>query len=159
MLERASVTTAQAHTCISPLGRRISMEWCKWWMQQQCGQQQHGHLFGVLLMVHVLAAVLVRAIREGSEAAERSLCGLVRVGQQCSRRVILVSCSGSCARLPKAFSTLGGLIRTYVTRHTRTCALAVAVCPLRLARCRDRSRSSIVCDNAPRNGDLHMCTV
>ena len=84
MLERASVTTAQAHTCISPLGRRISMEWCKWWMQQQCGQQQHGHLFGVLVVVRVAAAVLVRAIWEGSEAAERSLCGLVRVGQQCS---------------------------------------------------------------------------
>ena len=38
MLERASVTTAQAHTCISPLGRRISLEWCMWWLQQQCGQ-------------------------------------------------------------------------------------------------------------------------
>ena len=32
MLERASVTTAQAHTCISPLGRRISLEWCVWYL-------------------------------------------------------------------------------------------------------------------------------
>ena len=72
MLERASVTTAQAHTCISPLGRRISMEWCKWWMQQQCGQQQRGQLFGVLVVVRVVAAVRVGAIGEGSEAAERS---------------------------------------------------------------------------------------
>ena len=79
MLERASVTSAQAHTCISLLGRRISMEWCMWWLQQQCGQQQRGQLFGVLVVVRVVAAVLVRAIGEGSEAAERSFCGLVRV--------------------------------------------------------------------------------
>ena len=70
-LERASVTTAQAHTCISPLGRRISLEWCNWWLQQQCGQQQRGQLFSVIVMVRVVAAVLVRAIGCGSEAAER----------------------------------------------------------------------------------------
>ena len=34
MLEPASVTTAEAHTCIAPLGRRISLEWCIWWLQQ-----------------------------------------------------------------------------------------------------------------------------
>ena len=72
MLERASVTTARAHTCISPLGGRISLEWWMWWLRQQCGQQQHAQLFGVLMVVCVLAAVLVRAIGEGSEAAERS---------------------------------------------------------------------------------------
>ena len=71
MLERASVTTAQAHTCISPLGRRISLEWCKWWLQQQCGQQQRGQLFSVVVVVRVVAAVLVRAIGRASEAAER----------------------------------------------------------------------------------------
>ena len=70
-LERASVTTAQAHTCISPLGRRISLEWCKWWLQQHGGQQQHGQLFGVLVVVRVAAAVLERAIGRASEAAER----------------------------------------------------------------------------------------
>ena len=59
-LERTSVTTAQAHTCISPLGRRISMEWCMWWLQQHGGQQQHGQLFGVIVVVRVVAAVLVR---------------------------------------------------------------------------------------------------
>ena len=91
MLEPASVTTAQAQTCISRLGRRISLVWWMWWLQQQCGQQQRGQLFGVLLMVRVVAAVLVRAIREGSEAVERSICGLVHVGELCSRRVILAS--------------------------------------------------------------------
>ena len=70
-LERTSVTTAQAHTCISPLGRRISLEWCNWWLQQQCGQQQRGQLFSVIVVVRVVAAVLVRAIGRASEAAER----------------------------------------------------------------------------------------
>ena len=61
MLEPASVTTAQALTCISPLRRRISMEWWMWWLQQHGGQQQLGQLFGVLVVVYVVAAVLVRA--------------------------------------------------------------------------------------------------
>ena len=61
MLERASVTTAQAHTCISPLGRRISMEWCIWWLQQHGGQQQRGQLYLVLVVARLVAAVLVRA--------------------------------------------------------------------------------------------------
>ena len=85
MLEPASVTTAQAQTCISRLGRRISLVWWMWWLQQQCGQQQCGQLFGVLLMVRVVAAVLVCAIREGSDqSAERSICGLVHVGKLCT---------------------------------------------------------------------------
>ena len=71
MLEPASVTTAQAHSCIAPLGRRISLEWCKWWLQQHGGQQQRGQLFVVLVVVRVVAAVLVRAVGRGSEAAER----------------------------------------------------------------------------------------
>ena len=110
MLEPASVTTAQAQTCISRLGRRISLVWWMWWLQQQCGQQQRGQLFGVLLMVRVVAAVLVRAIREGSEAAERSICDLVHVGELCSRRVILASFNGSCASLDAWFRTLGGSV-------------------------------------------------
>ena len=61
MLERASVTTAQAHTCISPLGRRISMEWCIWWLQQHGGQQQWPALFGVLVVVRVVVGVHVSA--------------------------------------------------------------------------------------------------
>ena len=90
MLEPASVTTAEALTCISPLGGRISMEWWMWWLQQQYGQQQHGQLFGVLMMVRVVAAVRVRAIGEGSEAAERSFGGLVHVGQS-----VLAACDPS----------------------------------------------------------------
>ena len=35
MLEPASVTTAQALTCISPLRRRISMEWWMWWLRSK----------------------------------------------------------------------------------------------------------------------------
>ena len=65
-----------------------------WWLQQHGGQQQRGQLFGVLVVVRVVAAVLVRAIGCGSEAAERSFGGLVRVGQLCSRRVIFPSSSG-----------------------------------------------------------------
>ena len=130
MLERASVTTAQAHTCISPLGRRISMEWCMWWLQQHGGQQQHGQLFGVVVVVRVVAAVLVRAIGEGSEVAERSFCGLVRVGQQCSRRVILPSSSGPFLPPPPWFRTFLGFILTCVTRCARAYAVAVAALPL-----------------------------
>ena len=40
-------------------------------LQQQCGQQQRGQLFSVVMVVRVVAAVLVRAIGRGSEAAER----------------------------------------------------------------------------------------
>ena len=84
------------------------MEWCMWWLQQHGGQQQHGQLFGVVVVVRVVAAVLVRAIGEGSEVAERSFCGLVRVGQQCSRRVILPSSSGPFLPPPPWFRTFDG---------------------------------------------------
>ena len=71
MLEPASVTTAEALTCISPLGGRISMEWCIWWLQQHYGQQQHGQLYLVLVVARMVAAVLTSAIGSGSEVAER----------------------------------------------------------------------------------------
>ena len=100
MLEPASVTTAEAHTCIAPLGRRISLEWCIWWLQQQRGQQQRGQLFDVLRLVRVAVAVLASAIGRGSEVAGRSICGLVHVGRLCLRRVIFVSSNGSHASLP-----------------------------------------------------------
>ena len=119
MLEPASVTTAQAQTCISRLGRRISLVWWMWWLQQQCGQQQRGQLFGVLLTVRVVAAVLVRAIREGSEAAERSICDLVHVGELCSRRVILASFNGSCTSLHAWFRTLGVSVLACAMRYAR----------------------------------------
>ena len=159
MLEPASVTTAQAQTCISRLGRRISLVWWMWWLQQQCGQQQRGQLFGVLLMAREVAAVLVRAIREGSEAAERSICGLVHVGELCSRRAILPSSNGSCASLPPWFRTLGGFILACVTRYARTYARAVAAWPLWRSRSIARPQTPLAASNGPRNSDLHVCTV
>ena len=159
ILERASVTTAQAQTCISRLGRRISLVWWMWWLQQQCGQQQRGQLFGVLLMVRVVAAVLVRAIGEGSEAAERSICGLVNVGELCSRRAILPSSNGSCASLPPWFRTLGGSILACVARYAHTYARAVAAWPLWRSRLIARPQTPLAASNGPRNGDLHVCAV
>ena len=111
------------------------MEWWIWWLQQQCGQQQRGQLFDVLVMVRVVAAVLVRAIGQVSEAAERSFCGLVRVGQQCSRRVILPSSSGPFLPPPPWFRTFGGCqlcvrseMRTYMCeRGSGVAAVAIAV--------------------------------
>ena len=70
MLEPASVTRAQALTCISPLRRRISMEWWMWWLQQQCGQQQLGQIFGVVVVVRVVVAVLASLIGRCPEVAE-----------------------------------------------------------------------------------------
>ena len=126
MLEPASVTTAQAQTCISRLGRRISLEWWMWWLQQQSGQQQRGQLFRVHAVVRVVAAVLLRAIGRSSEAAERSFGGLVHVGQPRSQRVILPSSSGSCAPPPPCFRTLVGSVLACVARCARTCAREVA---------------------------------
>ena len=86
------------------------MEWWMWWLQQHGGQQQRGQDFGVLVVACAAAAVLVRAIGEGSEAAERSFRGLVRVGQQCSKRVILPSSSGPFSPPLPWFKTFGGSI-------------------------------------------------
>ena len=130
MLEPASVTTDEADSCISPLGRRFSVEWWMWWVLQQSGQQQRGQLFRVLVVVRVVVAVLTSAIGSGSEVAERSFCGLVHVGQQCSRRVILPSSSGPFLPPPPWFRTLGGSILACVTRCARTYAVAVAALPL-----------------------------
>ena len=130
MLEPASVTRAQALTCISPLRRRISMEWWMWWLQQQCGQQQLGQLFRVLVVVRMVVAVLTSAVGLGLEVAQRSFCGLVSVGQPCSRRAILPSSNGSCASLHPWFRTLDGSILAWVMRCARTYAIAVAAWPL-----------------------------
>ena len=165
MLEPASVTTAQAQTCISRLGRRISLVWWMWWQQQQCGQQQRGQLFGVLLMVRVVAAVLVRAIGEGSEAAERSLCGLVHVGELCSRRVILAStcvvqwvvCVTRCMVQDawRLCACVRGEIRTHMCKSgSGVAAVAIAV-DREASDHRRLSRAS----NGPRNSDLHVYAV
>jgi hypothetical protein len=159
MLELASVTTAQGHTCISRLGRRISLEWCIWRLQQHGSQQQRGQLFGVLWLIRVVVAVLASAIGRGSEAAERSFGGLLRVGWPCSQRMIPQSSAGSCAPLPQWFRSLAGCNLACVTRCARSCANAVAARPLRRSRWRDRSRLPLVGENAPRNGDLDMCAV
>ena len=73
MLERASATTAPAHTCkISPLGRRILLEiWngaCGWWLQQHGGQQQYGQLFGVCF---VWSVWLLPCLRTRSDVARK----------------------------------------------------------------------------------------
>ena len=130
MLERASVTTAEALTCISPLGGRISLEWCIWWLQQHGGQQQRGQLFGVLWLVRVVVAVLASAIGRGSEVAERSFSALVHIGQQCSRRMILPSSSGPFSPPPPWFRTLDVCQLAFATRYARTYARAVAAWPL-----------------------------
>ena len=100
------------------------MEWCIWWLQQHGGQQQRGQLFGVLVVVHVVTAVLVRAIGRGSEVAERPICDLVHVGQH---RMILPSSSGPFSPPPPWFRTFLGFT---LTRCARTYAVAVAALPL-----------------------------
>jgi len=135
-LEPASVTTDEADSCISPLGRRFSVEWWMWWVQQQCGQQQRGQLFRVLVVVRVVAAVLTRSVGRGSEAARQSFSGLVRVGRLCSQRMIPASSNGLCASLPSWFWTLGGSVFACVMRCARTCAYEAVTLPLRRARYR-----------------------
>ena len=144
MLEPASVTTAEALTCISPLGGRISMEWWMWWLQQQCGQQQRGQIFGVVVVVRVVVAVLASVIGRGPEVAEWLFYDLVRVGRQCLQRVILTPFNGSFAPLPPWFCTLGGSLLACAPRCARACENAVAVLPLRRARYISRSRSPLV---------------
>ena len=100
---------------------------CRWWLQEHRGWQRRGQLFGMLVMVDVIAATVAGAAWLSIDEAERRFCDLGRCGRPCSRCMILVSCSGSCARLPQAFRTLGGSIRTCAARCTRTCAAAVAV--------------------------------
>ena len=140
MLERASVTTAQAHTRISPLGRRISMEWCMWWLQQHGGQQQYGQLFDVLCLVRVAVAVLANAIGCGSDVAGWSFCDLVHVGRLCLRRVIFVSFNGPFVSLHAWIRTLGGCVLACAPRCARTYAYELAALPLRRARYISRSR-------------------
>ena len=100
---------------------------CRWWLQQLGEQQQRNQLFGTLTMVDVVAGACWLLIDE----SELRFCDVGRCGRPCSRCAIFVSCSGSCARLPEAFWTLGGCILACAARRTRTCAAAVAAWPLR----------------------------
>ena len=99
---------------------------CRWWLQQLGGWQRRGQLIGTLAMVAVVAAMVAVAAWLIIDEAARRFRDLGRRGRPCSRRMILVSCGGSCAPLPHAFRTFGGSIRTCVARHTRTYAVAVA---------------------------------
>ena len=65
-------------------------------------------------VVHVVAAVLVRAIGEGSEVVERSFCGLVSVGQPCSG-----------ARGVQSFHRPMGRVRHYTHGSGRLAALCL----------------------------------
>ena len=145
MLEPASVTTAEALTCISPLGGRISMEWWMWWLQQQSGQQQRGQLFSVLAVVRVVAAVLMRAIGRGSGVVERPFCGLVHVGQPCSHRMILPSSSGPFSPPRPWFRMLSGCIETSVSRdemRTYICGSGSGVAAVAIAVDRETADAS-----------------
>ena len=109
------------------LGGRVWLLWLQMVVQEVGGCLQRGQLFGTLATVGVIAAVVaVAAWLSMVDEAERRFCGLSRCGRPCA----VVSCSGSCARLPEAFWTLGGCVLTYAVRRTRTCAAAVAAWPL-----------------------------
>ena len=54
----------------------------------------------------VVDAILARPPLCRTEAAERRSSGLDSIDGQCSRRMVLRSCSGSCARPPEGFRTL-----------------------------------------------------
>ena len=71
---------------------------CMWWLQELGGWQRRGQLFGTLAMVDVIAATVAVAAWLSIDEAERRFCGLSRCGRPCA----VVSCSGSCARLPAA---------------------------------------------------------
>ena len=90
------------------LGGRVWLLWLQMVVQEVGGCLQRGQLFGTSATVGVIAAVVAVAAWLSIDEAERRFCGLGRRGWPCSRRMIFVSCSGSCARPPEAFWMLGG---------------------------------------------------
>ena len=110
------------------LGGRVWLLWLQMVVQEVGGYLQRGQLFSTLAMVAVVAAVVAVAGWMIIDESELRFCDLGRCGRPCA----VVSCSGSCARLPEAvcFWTLGGCVLTYAVRRTRTCAAAVAAWPL-----------------------------
>ena len=76
---------------------------CRWWLQELGDLQRHVQLFGTLAMLGLVAAVVAVAGCMIIDEAERRFCDLGRRSRPRSRHVIVVSCSGSCARLPEAF--------------------------------------------------------
>ena len=103
---------------------------CRWWLHNLGGLQQRGQLVGTLPLVGVVAAAVVGVAGLGIDEAERRICNLGGHGQPCLQRMIHVSCSASCARLPEPFRTLEHSILACAARYTRTCAVAVAALPL-----------------------------
>ena len=103
---------------------------CRWWLHNLGGLQQRGQLVGTLPLVGVVAAAVVGVAGLGIDEAERRFRDLGGRGQPCSQRMICVSCSASCARLPEPFRTLEGCIIACVASCARTCAVAVAALPL-----------------------------
>ena len=115
------------------LGGRVWLLWLQMVVQEVGGYLQRGQLFSTLAMVAVVAAVVAVAGWMIIDESELRFCDLGRCGRPCA----VVSCSGSCARLPEAFWTLGGSTRTCVSSRTRKCAAAVAA----RGRCEERGRS------------------
>ena len=103
---------------------------CRWWLHNLGGLQQRGQLVGTLPLVGVVAAAVVGVAGLGIDEAERRFRNLGGHGQPCPQRMICVSCSASCARLPEPFRTLEGCVIACVASCARTCAVAVAALPL-----------------------------
>ena len=120
------MTAAEADIHSSGLDGRVWLLWLQMVVQEVGGYLQRGQLFSTLAMVAVIAAVVAVAGWMIIDESELRFCDLSRCGWPCA----VVSCSGSCARLPEAFRTLGGCVLTYAARRTRTCAAAVAAWPL-----------------------------
>ena len=124
------MTAAEADIHSSGLDGRVWLLWLQMVVQEVGGYLQRGQLFSTLAMVGVVAAVVVGDAGLCIDEAERRFCDLAHRGRPCSRRTILLSCSGSRARLPEAFRTLDGFILACVASRTRACAAAVATWPL-----------------------------
>ena len=95
------------------------MEWCMWWLQQQCGQHQRGQLFGVLVVVRVITAVLVRVILPSSSGPFLPPLPWFRT---------FGGCQLACApRWAERTYTKHMCERGYGLRHVAMCLCAVAI--------------------------------
>ena len=102
----------------------------RWWLHKVGEQHRRRQLVAMAANIRVVAAVLARPPLSRFEAAERRSSGLDGIDGQCLRRMILPSSNGSCSRLPDSIRTLGGCVRTYATRRTRSYAAEVVAWPL-----------------------------
>ena len=127
------MTAAEADILSSVLGGRVWLLWLQMVVQEVGGCQRRGQLFGTLAMVAVVAAVVVVAGWMIIDESELRFCDLGRCGRPCS----LVSCSGSCARLPQVRS---GRLAALSARAWRAAHVHVRQ-RLRRGRCEERGRS------------------